>query len=88
YLMVSMSCLRMRTYEPRLPRPFKVPGGRVGIGLACVSSLACIAILVLPSSPASIGFVGWAIVGAWVLLGVALHVAQGVGERAGEAVGR
>ena len=88
YLMVSMSCLRMRKYEPRLPRPFKVPGGRLGIGLACVSSLVCIAILVLPSSPASIGPVGWAIVGAWVLLGVVLHIARSAGERAGEAVER
>lgn len=43
YLMVFMAALWLRYREPDTPRPFRVPGGKVGIWLlAGVGSLACL----------------------------------------------
>lgn len=74
YLMISLSCLRMRQTEPDLPRPFRVPAGNVGVMSAALASAFCIGILVVPTSPAAIGPSEWAIVVIWSLLGIALSL--------------
>ena len=43
--MVALACLRMRFTEPDLPRPYEVPGGKFGIGLA----IAACAIIIRPA---------------------------------------
>ncbi len=70
--MVAFACLRMRFTEPELPRPYKVPGGKLGIVLACLAGCVIIGLLVLPFSPASLNAVEWAIVIGWLVVGAVL----------------
>lgn len=70
--MVSFACLKMRKTEPDLPRPYKVPGGKVGISLACLAGSIIIALMVVPFSPAALKPVEWAIVAGWLVIGLIL----------------
>ncbi len=70
--MVAFACLRMRFTEPDLPRPYKVPGGKFGIVLACLAGCIIIGLLVLPFSPASLNMVEWSIVIGWLIVGLVL----------------
>ena len=70
--MVAFACLRMRFTEPDLPRPYKVPGGKFGIILACAAGCIIIGLLVLPFSPASLSLVEWGIVIGWLAIGLVL----------------
>lgn len=67
----------MRRTEPNIKRPYKVPGGKVGIILACMSSLIIIGLLVIPGSPASLNFVEWMVVFTWFLIGLMLMLIRG-----------
>ena len=73
--MVAFACLRMRYTEPDLPRPYKVPGGKFGILLACAAGCIIIGLLVLPFSPASLNLVEWSIVLGWLVVGLILMFA-------------
>lgn len=75
--MVSAACLKMRRTEPDINRPYKVPGGKVGISLACLSSATIIALLVLPFSPAALNSVEWIVVVAWFLIGLTFMLLRG-----------
>ncbi len=77
YLMTSLACLHMRVHQPELRRPFKVPGGTAGIVCSCVTSAFCVALMVLPISPAALSPYEWAIVGAWVVFALALALLEG-----------
>lgn len=70
--MVSFACLKMRRTEPDLPRPYRVPGGRIGIILACLAGSIIIALMVVPFSPAALEPVEWAIVVGWLVIGLIL----------------
>ena len=70
--MVALACLRMRFTEPDLPRPYEVPGGKFGIGLAIAVCAIIIGLLVIPFSPASLNMVEWSIVIGWLAIGLAL----------------
>ncbi|MEG2081825.1 MAG: APC family permease [Oscillospiraceae bacterium] len=70
--MVSFSCLKMRKTEPNLPRPYKVPGGKIGIGAACLCGSIIIGLMVIPGSPAALKPVEWAILLIWVAIGLVL----------------
>lgn len=72
--MVSFACLRMRTTEPELPRPYKVPGGKLGIGAACLAGSIIIALMVVPMSPAALKPVEWLIVVGWLIVGLILKM--------------
>ena len=69
--MVALACLRMRFTEPDLPRPYEVPGGKFGIGLAIAACAIIIGLLVIPFSPASLNMVEWSIVIGWLAIGLA-----------------
>lgn len=71
-MMVSLACLKMRFTEPDLPRPYKVPGGKIGIGLACLAGAIIVLLMVVPMSPAALTPVEWAIVLAWLIIGLIL----------------
>lgn len=71
--MVSFACLKMRRSEPNLPRPYKVPGGRFGIGLACLAGSIIVLLMVIPGSPATLNTVEWSIVAAWLILGLIIR---------------
>lgn len=68
--MAACACMRLRKTEPNLPRPYKVNGGKVGIGCAIAAGAIVIALMVLPFSPAALNGVEWAITAAWVLIGI------------------
>ena len=76
-MMVSLACLRMRFSEPDLPRPYKVPGGRLGILGACVAGGIIVLLMVVPYSPAALNAVEWGIVAGWVVLGLLLRLLSG-----------
>lgn len=71
-MMVSFACLRMRRTEPDLPRPYKVPGGKVGISLACAAGAIIVLLMVVPFSPAALNPVEWGIVLGWLVIGLVL----------------
>lgn len=71
-MMVSFACLKMRRTEPDLPRPYKVPGGKVGIGFACLAGAIIVLLMVVPFSPAALTPVEWGIVLLWLIIGLIL----------------
>lgn len=72
--MVSFSCLWMRKTEPDLPRPYKVPGGKIGIAAACAAGCILVGLMVIPGSPAALNPVEWAIILGWLTLGLVLKL--------------
>lgn len=79
-MMVSFACLRMRTTEPNLPRPYKVPGGKIGIGAACLAGLIIVGLMIVPGSPAALNGVEWTILILWVVLGLILKMIGSKGK--------
>ena len=74
-MMVSFACMKMRKTEPDLPRPYKVPGGKLGIALACIAGATIVLLMILPFSPAALNGVEWSIVIGWLLIGMILKFA-------------
>lgn len=70
--MVSFSCYKMRKTEPNLPRPYKVPGGKLGISLACLAGSSLVGLMVIPGSPATLNAVEWALVLGWLAVGLTI----------------
>ena len=64
--------MKMRKTEPDLPRPYKVPGGKFGIALACIAGAIIVLLMILPFSPAALNSVEWSIVIGWLLIGMIL----------------
>ena len=71
-MMVSIACFRMRTTEPDLVRPYKVPGGRAGIMVAILCGAFIIGLLVVPFSPAAMSWVEWVIALGWLGAGMTI----------------
>ena len=67
----------MRFSEPDLPRPYKVPGGKMGILAACAAGGIIVLLMVVPYSPAALNAVEWSIVAGWVALGLLLRLLSG-----------
>jgi len=77
YAFVASAFLVLRKAEPRMPRPYRAPGGRfIGV-LALLSSLALM-VLYLPGSPAALAWPAeWSLVMAWTIVGLILfHLAR------------
>ncbi len=62
----------MRYTEPDLPRPYKVPGGKLGITAAIAAGTIVILLMVVPFSPAALNGVEWGIVLGWLVIGLVL----------------
>jgi amino acid transporter len=73
YAWVAAAFLALRLREPELPRPFRLPGGRLfGYG-ALLASLG-LSLLYLPFGPAALSWPAeWAIVLGWAGLGAGLY---------------
>ena len=69
----SFSCLKLRFSEPDLARPYKVPGGMVGISIACINSLILLFFIVMPGVPSSLTASNWLVLLLWTCLGYTLH---------------
>lgn len=72
--LVACACYRLRETEPDLPRPYKVPGGKIGIAAGILSGTAVIALLVVPGSPAALGLNEWSILFGWLGFGALLRL--------------
>ncbi len=74
--MAALACLKMRKVEPDLPRPYKVPGGNVGVGLGVVAGFLLVALMVIPFSPAALSLSEWAILIGWLVIGAILRMVK------------
>lgn len=69
-LMVCLACYKMRSSEPALHRPYKVPGGKTGIFCACCISFLIIASMLLPGTAASLSKTEYLLLSDWAALGL------------------
>ncbi|NLH28525.1 MAG: APC family permease [Syntrophomonadaceae bacterium] len=80
--LVSCAAMKLRFSEPDLKRPYKTPGGLVGIGLAILASAAVLLLIIVPTSPAALDWpLEWLIVLVWMVLGCFLMLTQGKKQR-------
>ena len=78
FLGVTLSLPRLRRRYPDLPRPYRVPGGRMVAGLGTCAAAMTLLALVLPMSPAGFGWpMEWGILLFWIALGGVLWVGSG-----------
>lgn len=56
FLGVALSIMRLRRSHPQLPRPFRLPGGRMIPALAALGSLFLITVMIWPGSPAALSW--------------------------------
>lgn len=74
YATVALSFLVLRRREPEMERPFKVANGNL-VGYSALLLSIGIILLYLPGSPAALVWpYEWAIVLAWVILGVVFYL--------------
>ena len=88
--LVACATMKLRFSEPNLKRPYKVPGGLVGIWFAIIASAAVLLLIIIPTSPAALDWpLEWLIVLVWIVLGCILMLFQSkrdVKQRISEAV--
>jgi APA family basic amino acid/polyamine antiporter len=73
YTMVAAAFLRLRAREPDMPRPFRVPAGRV-VGWTALLLSGGLFTLYLPWSPSALIWPWeWAIALGWMVLGAAFY---------------
>ena len=70
YCMVSLSFLILRKKEPDMPRPYKVPAGRLMGGIAVLMSGFMVVMYCIPGSGGTLILPEWGMVAAWSALGV------------------
>ena len=76
--LVSCAAMKMRFSEPDLTRPYKTPGGLIGIGFAILASAAVLLLIIVPTSPAGLDWpLEWLIVLVWIALGCLLMLNHG-----------
>lgn len=76
--LVSCAAMKMRFSEPDLNRPYKTPGGLIGIGFAILASAAVLLLIIVPTSPAGLDWpLEWLIVLVWIALGCLLMLNHG-----------
>jgi amino acid transporter len=73
FLGVALSTARLRKNYPDLHRPYRIPGGLLIPRAALVGSLLILGFMLVPGSPAALGWPEeWLILGVFLLIGVAL----------------
>ena len=77
YFMVALSFVVLRIKKPEVTRPFKVKNG-MAIGILAIVIAALFIMLYLPVGASSLGKVEWAIVIAWLGLGILLYTVNTV----------
>ena len=69
YCMVAISFLILRKKQPDMPRPYKVPAGRLMGGIAVLMSGFMVVMYCIPGSGGTLILPEWGMVAAWSLLG-------------------
>lgn len=72
--MVTAACLKFRYDYPELERPYKVPGGKIGIWLGVIIGVILCALLIVPMSPVALDLKEWIILGGWLIFGSILYI--------------
>lgn len=72
YCMVAISFLILRKKQPDMPRPYKVPAGRLMGGIAVLMSGFMVVMYCIPGSGGTLILPEWGMVAAWSALGVVL----------------
>ena len=70
YCMVAISFLILRKKQPDMPRPYKVPAGRLMGGVAVLMSGFMVVMYCIPGSGGMLILPEWGMVAAWSALGV------------------
>ena len=70
YCMVAISFLILRKKQPDMPRPYKVPAGRLMGGVAVLMSGFMVVMYCIPGSGGTLILPEWGMVAAWSALGV------------------
>ena len=70
YCMVAISFLILRKKQPDMPRPYKVPAGRLMGGIAVLMSGFMVVMYCIPGSGGTLILPEWGMVAAWSALGV------------------
>jgi len=73
YLFVALSFVVMRYKNANMPRPFKVPYGKL-VGIVAVALSLGMVSLYLPGSPSALLPIEWGVFGAWMLLGLVMYL--------------
>jgi APA family basic amino acid/polyamine antiporter len=69
--------MKLRFSEPKLKRPYKTPGGLIGIGLAILASGVVLLLIIIPTSPSALDWpLEWLIVLVWVAIGIVIRFFQ------------
>jgi amino acid transporter len=76
WFFTATSCLRLRTTEPDMKRPFKMPGGKAMMALAAAISVALFLITIIPASPGYMGNIGIAYMIGWIVLGIVFYISS------------
>lgn len=75
--LVACATFKLRFTEPDLERPYRVPGGRWGIGSAILVTAAILLLIIVPASPAALSWpLEWLIVFVWIALGCVMMLFQ------------
>ena len=70
YCMVAISFLILRKKQPDMPRPYKVPAGRLMGGIAVLMSGFMVVMYCIPGSGGTLILPEWGMVAAWSALGI------------------
>lgn len=73
WLLVCMSAVRLRKTEPDMPRPYKMPGGKLMGWLAILSSGFMLLNCLVPVLPGFMGVSGLYVLAAWIVLGILFY---------------
>ena len=57
-----------------MERPYKVPGGKIGIWLGVIIGAILCALLIVPMSPVALDLKEWIILGGWLIFGSILYI--------------
>lgn len=74
YCMVALSFIILRTKEPNMKRPYKVPHYKIMGALAVLMSGFMVVMYLLPFSSCALSMQEWYMVGGWGILGVVFFV--------------
>lgn len=77
YLLVSISFIMIRRKEPELKRPFSVKNWKL-IGTGAIATSVFFLILFAPISPNALNWPEWAIISAWIAIGIIFAAWPGV----------
>lgn len=76
YLGGALSAYRLRTREPNLPRPYRMPGGRIMAALAAACTVIIMFFALVPGLPSSIVWpTDYMVLLVWIILGGVAFVA-------------